>query len=217
MKATREISRFAWRCYRNESMAVRWLMRLRPRICPLEIVASAVPEGARVLDVGCGGGLLLAWLSSKHILGEGLGVDSSARAIAIARNCLSDKSLSFEVLAPSDPWPIGPFDVVTLVDVLHHVPRGQQRAFISRISGTAAQKVILKDLDPLPRWKRWMNALHDFIMTRRRVYPRRMVELVAWFEEDGFRVTRCERVDRLWYNHYVIEAQRDCAGDGGAS
>jgi len=59
-----------------------------------------------------------------------------------------------------------------------------------------------------------MNALHDFLMTGRRVYPRAMRDVVAWLEADGFRVTRAERVDRLWYSHYLVEAAR-AAPDGG--
>jgi hypothetical protein len=41
-----------------------------------------------------------------------------------------------------------------------------------------------------------------------------MRDVVAWLEADGFRVTRAERVDRLWYSHYLVEAAR-AAPDGG--
>ena len=60
-----------------------------------------------------------------------------------------------------------------------------------------------------------MNALHDFLMTRQRVNLRAMGEVAAWLAEDGFRVTRAERVDRLWYSHYLIVAERGAAS--GAS
>jgi 2-polyprenyl-3-methyl-5-hydroxy-6-metoxy-1,4-benzoquinol methylase len=201
-----QISRFAWAHYRGAPLSVRWLMRLRPRICPLEVVADAVPEGARVLDVGCGAGLLLAWLAEQDLVAAGTGVDTSERAVAIAGRANSDAGLSFVVRRPEEPWPDGPFDLVTAVDVLHHVPPGEQRRFVRRLAASGAPRVLLKDLDPRPRWKRWMNALHDLLMTRRRVHPRPMAEVARWLAEDGLRVTRAERVDRLWYSHYLVEA-----------
>ena len=205
----RDISRFAWRRYRKAPAAVRVLMTLRPLICPLEVVADAVPGGARVLDVGCGAGLLLHWLALRKALAEGTGFDTSPRAVAAATACVAaDEPLRFECLAPDSPWPAGPFDVVTVVDVLHHVPPDRQRAFIGRLRQTGARCVVVKDVDRRPRWKAWANALHDLLMTRRRVYPRAMAEVAAWLSEDGFRVTRAERLDRLCYAHYLIVAER---------
>ncbi len=205
---SRQISRFAWRHYCDASLSIRWLTRLRPAICPLEVVAESVPVGARVLDVGCGAGLLLSWLVESRSLASGVGIDLSQRAIEIAKSATSDSRLRFEVRRTQEPWPVGPFDVVTLVDVLHHVEPNRQRAFVKRIGEINPKRVILKDLDPRPRWKAWMNALHDFLMTRRRVYPRKMTEVAAWLAEDGFNVVRVERLDRLWYSHYLIEATR---------
>jgi cyclopropane fatty-acyl-phospholipid synthase-like methyltransferase len=184
-------------------------MTVRPLICPLDVAAEAVPQGARALDVGCGAGLFLQWLAHERGLASGTGVDLSPEAIAAASGCVAPNvPLRFEWHGSEDPWPTGLFDAVTLVDVLHHVPREEQRAFIGRLRQTGARLAIVKDVDPRPRWKRWMNALHDFLMTRRGVYPRAMAEVRAWLEEDGFRVTRAERVDRLWYSHYLIVAER---------
>lgn len=212
--AAREIGRFAWKRYRGLPLSVRLLMRFRPRICPLDVVADAVPRGSRVLDIGCGAGLLLGWLAEAYGTG-GVGVDTSARAVEMARTSVrAGEDLRFECHSPDAPWPSGPFDVITVVDVLHHVPPADQRAFVGRLAASGVPRVLLKDLDPRPRWKAWMNALHDFLMTGKRVYPRAMRDVVAWLEADGFRVTRAERVDRLWYSHYLVEAAR-AAPDGG--
>jgi 2-polyprenyl-3-methyl-5-hydroxy-6-metoxy-1,4-benzoquinol methylase len=206
----------AWRHYAGAPRLVRILMTLRPRICPLDVLAEAVPERARVLDVGCGAGVFLEWLARSRALAEGVGVDMSAPAIATARACAEAGSpLRFEVCGAGDAWPAGPFDMVTLVDVLHHVPREEQRAFIGRLRPMRTDRVLVKDIDPRPRWKAWMNALHDFLMTRQRVNLRAMPEVVAWLREDGFRIMRAERVDRLWYGHYLIVAERAAAS--GAS
>ena len=41
--------------------------------------------------------------------------------------------LRFEHLPVSAPWPRGPFDVMSVVDVMHHVPLDQRRALIGLV------------------------------------------------------------------------------------
>lgn len=58
-------------------------MTLRP---DLAAVADAVPQGARVLDIGCGDGALLAYLrDGKGVEGRGIDVSSANVASAVAR------------------------------------------------------------------------------------------------------------------------------------
>ena len=81
-------------------------------------------EGARVLDVGCGGGLL-----SEALAREGAqvtGIDLGAAVLEVARMHLHESGLSVdyretsaEALAAEAP---GRFDVVTCMEVLEHVP-----------------------------------------------------------------------------------------------
>ncbi len=209
MTGARDISRLAWSHYCGAPLSIRLLMTLRPRICPLDVVAEAVPRQSRVLDVGCGAGLLLHWLASARGLAGGVGVDTSPKMIAAAAADVAEAGvLRFECQGPEEPWPAGPFDVVTVVNVLHHVPAAGQRAFIGRLAAGGAGLAIVKDIDTWPRWKVWMNALHDLVMTRRWVHVRSMAEVRIWLEEDGWRVIRADRVDRLWYSHYLIVAER---------
>ena len=50
----------------------------------LELIASLVPTGARVLDVGCGDGTLLATLrEEKHV--DGRGIDCRGRLAEASR------------------------------------------------------------------------------------------------------------------------------------
>ena len=81
-------------------------------------------EGARVLDVGCGGGLL-----SEALAREGAqvtGIDLGSAVLEVARMHLHESGLSVdyretsaEALAAEAP---GRFDVVTCMEVLEHVP-----------------------------------------------------------------------------------------------
>ena len=81
-------------------------------------------EAARVLDIGCGGGLLCEAL---HALGARVtGIDlapamlESARLHAAERGVAIDyRLLSAEALAAAEP---GSFDVVTCMEMIEHVP-----------------------------------------------------------------------------------------------
>lgn len=91
----------------------------------LQYVSSRVPlAGARVLDVGCGGGLL-----SEALAGSGAhvtGLDIAPAVLAVARLHLLESGLevdyvesTVESLADRSP---ARFDVVTCMEMLEHVP-----------------------------------------------------------------------------------------------
>jgi SAM-dependent methyltransferase len=85
------------------------------------VLRVRVPEGLRILDLGCGVGDLLAGLKPSY----GVGVDVSARAVEEARQRHRDPSLRFVQGDMADPAVLaatgGPFDVVLLVNVVTHL------------------------------------------------------------------------------------------------
>jgi SAM-dependent methyltransferase len=80
-----------------------------------------VPEGLRVLDLGCGAGHLLASLRPS----EGVGIDVSSPAVRDARERHGGGALRFLEGDVSDPAVLrragGPFDVILLVNVVTHL------------------------------------------------------------------------------------------------
>jgi 2-polyprenyl-6-hydroxyphenyl methylase/3-demethylubiquinone-9 3-methyltransferase len=84
----------------------------------------AALTGARVLDVGCGGGLLSEGLTERGA--RVLGIDMAAENIAVATAHAGDRGLSVEYrcidvehVAADAPER---FDVVTCLEMLEHVP-----------------------------------------------------------------------------------------------
>ena len=52
----------------------------------LEIIQEWIPAGSRVLDLGCGNGELLAWLTEhKHVAGYGLEIDADNIAQCVSK------------------------------------------------------------------------------------------------------------------------------------
>lgn len=89
------------------------------------IDAQARLAGKRVLDVGCGGGILADSMARKgaHVVG----IDLASKALRVARlhaleastPTIDYREISAEALAAEEP---ASFDVVTCMEMLEHVP-----------------------------------------------------------------------------------------------
>jgi O-antigen biosynthesis protein len=81
---------------------------------------ALVPTGARVLDVGCGSGILGEALKQKKQCTV-VGVDSDPDAVAIAKSRLDDaRSVDLEHAGWSDQLSLSAFDAIIFGDVLEH-------------------------------------------------------------------------------------------------
>jgi len=91
---------------------------LRP---DLAAVAASVPAGARVLDIGCGDGQLLAWLrDTQGVDGRGIELDASDVAAAVGRGLAVVQGDADTDLAD---YPDAAFDVVILSNTLQAMQR----------------------------------------------------------------------------------------------
>ena len=71
--------------YRGETLLTRFMQYGRPFISPFHTLLPLFPEGSRVLDVGCGRGLMLLLLAQYERLAEGVGFDIEAGVIHAAQ------------------------------------------------------------------------------------------------------------------------------------
>jgi 2-polyprenyl-3-methyl-5-hydroxy-6-metoxy-1,4-benzoquinol methylase len=87
--------------------------------------APFIPDGSRVLDIGCHDGALFRQLASR--LGAGVGVDPLADdTVALGAEFRLVRGAFPDALPGGDL-----FDVVTCLAVLEHVPASEQRAFVA--------------------------------------------------------------------------------------
>jgi len=142
----------------------------------LEIIAGLVPAGARVLDLGCGGGELLAWLQQhKGCSGYGIEIDDAnvqtcvRRGVNVIQLNLEEGLALFEDRS---------FDVVLQVDTLQHLRNTErmlrETARVGRIGIVA-----------FPNFAHWPNRLHVLggRMPVTRVLP------YQWYDTPNIRVS----------------------------
>lgn len=210
-------SRLAAQLYRGGSPLFRLHQSLRPYVAAFASVLQSVPAGSRVMDIGCGAGLLLNLLAARCHIAEGFGFDASGKAIAAAdaarRGAGLDPSLRFERRDAGSGLPDGQWSVVTLIDVMHHIPKDQQRHLIQALTShvTPGGRLIIRDPVRHPLWRNLANMLHDIVFARQIVHARDPEEIEAWLADSGLTLVRKSRADALWYGYWLLVYDRSPA------
>lgn len=210
------VARAARELYANASGPARLLMSLRPRICPFHRLIEQTPYGSSVLDIGCGSGLFLNLLTASGRLSTGVGFDPSERALRAARAGSPD-GCAIEFIAGdvrSADWPAGTWDVVSLIDVLHHLPENRQADAVREAATRVAPggRLIVKDMSRRAHLRRWMNRLHDAVMTMQWIREPDMGLVADVAARGGLREILSERIDMLWYAHELRIFERPRVG-----
>jgi SAM-dependent methyltransferase len=106
-----------------EQVMGRWSRRL----APLFIDFAGSGAGERVLDVGCGTGVLTSALAASSQADEIQGIDLSEPYIELARHDNRDPRITYSIGDACElPFPAGHFDRVLSMLVLHFVPEPQR-------------------------------------------------------------------------------------------
>ncbi len=214
MNTVSSVASRAKRLYSGNRGVSPLLQTLRPYICPFELILPLVPRGSRVLDAGCGAGLFLGLLADSGQITHGLGFDSSHSAISLAQrmtaNLPDSTDISFQRLDATAEWPGGTYDVVTLVDVLHHVPPAFQLAVLSRaIERVRVGGLLLyKDMATRPRWMALCNRAHDLLAAREWIHYLPMSTVERHMAANGMSQVVSSSASRFCYAHEWALFQR---------
>lgn len=189
---------------------------LRPKICPFEDVLSEIPENASIFDIGCGSGFFLFLCARVRAAHNLSGVDPNSGLIKMATSVLSKntpQNTAVSLVASSNmaDWPTEQFDIVSMVDVLHHIPKPLKRAFISAAMQRVKPggKFIYKDMAHKPFIYATGNRLHDLVLARDWISYLPMSDVRAEMQNAGFRMSDVHTRRMLWYAHEMTIGHRD--------
>lgn len=119
------------------------------------IVADMIPSGARVLDVGCGSGLLGRMFADKcHAEVVGIEPDPVRAERAMARGL----EVHVGYLTPDIIPEIGSFDIVLFADVLEHLPNPQALLLVSR-GALKQQGAVIVSVPNVAHWSVRLSLL----------------------------------------------------------
>jgi SAM-dependent methyltransferase len=191
----------------------RFFNAYRPNICPFEALLDAVPNASEVFDIGCGTGLFLYILRAEGKLSKGIGVDIDEDRLSKGRGALGRvdaTNIDLQCVLDFANWPSDHFDVVSMIDVLHHCPPAIQRTFFEAACDRVRPggRLIYKDMCRSPLWMAWANRLHDLLMARQWIHYVPINDVEEWSAARGFRVIVAERINMYAYGHERVVLER---------
>ncbi|MHB8242449.1 MAG: class I SAM-dependent methyltransferase [Solirubrobacteraceae bacterium] len=155
-----------------------WWYRGRRTVLDVVIAGLGLPEGARILDAGCGSGRNMVELARY---GSVTGIELSETSVALARNRNAGEVVAGSVLEM--PFADESFDLVVSLDVIEHLE--DDLGALRELRRTVAPGGSL--LVTVPAYQ-WLWSGHDEINHHHRRYTRRSLQRVA--EQAGWQQAR---------------------------
>jgi cyclopropane fatty-acyl-phospholipid synthase-like methyltransferase len=171
---------------------------------------GVIPDGARLLDLGCGQAILLALLvaardaaragawpsgwAAPPVVSSLRGIELDAAEVRRARIALGSEAIVDELDLRDSKLP--PSDVIALIDVIHYVKPADQERLLASVAAALDRGglLLLRVCDAADRLRTFLTRAGDRVgtITKRgsvgRLYLRSAAEWIARLEALGFSV-----------------------------
>jgi 2-polyprenyl-6-hydroxyphenyl methylase/3-demethylubiquinone-9 3-methyltransferase len=141
--------------YKPLSFWESFYLRTRWRLCPFQLVEAYIPKAGRILDFGCGYGMLSNYLALTSPDREVLGIDLNAGRIRAAiRSVKNRKNIEFRC-GDVRELKLTSFSAVVMTDVLHHMDDRSVSLLLTRVRECLHREgtLLILDVDSRPLWK----------------------------------------------------------------
>ena len=213
-------SKLVWELYKPIPAYTRFKYTARIAACPLTPIISAIGPGAKTLDFGCGIGLIMNTLVAMGRVTQAVGCDLRQADIEFAVQALNQlrtntpnvsQDIEYRHIHDMTEIPQGPFDVVLLIDVMHHVQKSQKRACFNAAAARVRPggRLIYKDMCDRPLWRAWANKASDFLSTGDIVSYVPIEHVDAWGIDCGLKNVHRHDFSKFVYGHEMIVFERE--------
>lgn len=159
---------------------------LRAVILPLAEIDKLIPQKGKILDLGCGEGIIakhLANISTRKVIG----IDNDQKRLPKSQK----SNLSF-VLSDIRSYDLNSPDAVIISDVLHHLNLKDQKKFLTKIAKKLKKDgvLLLKEIDTNEFIRSRLSRFWDLVLyPQDKVHYHTSHSLKAYLESLGFIVT----------------------------
>jgi SAM-dependent methyltransferase len=190
-------------------------IRYRPYICPFDFIIKTASESESVFDIGCGNGQLIFLIDAfsgkkKYLKGIEISDKLVEQAIRIYKENPFHINIKFEKYdGKTLPDDMKEYDLVTMIDVLHHIPADLQEDILRQVFSKmkSGARFLLKDIDA-DSLLVFFNKAHDLILSGEIGKERSANRVKSILEKTGFRIINCFKQRTLWYPHYFILCEK---------
>ena len=196
----------------ERSYAIIRFLILRVKL--LAVMDLLLPAKGRILDVGCGFGLWTAYFGQVAPERQILGVDRSEKRVEMARQVVARVGVhaSFQAADIREAHTEGLFDAAYVLDVLHHIPRADQKSVLLKLRELLAPGgvLLIKDITTEPWYGLKFTEILDRVMVGfdEELAYRHHREWQTLLEEMGFSVRTVRVPDILPYPHVILVAHK---------
>ena len=186
----------------------RLMVKYRPHICPFPKILEHIPEGASVLDIGSGTGLLLYLCGStkkpERIASMDINAELAGKVQAILKREFPDVKVNlYGDLASIEADET--YDAVTMIDVMHHVPVDGQLKFLREAASKVAPGgvFVYKDMcDSL--FFGTANRIHDLAVSQEWARYLPIESAADTLANLGFTKIEMSVQTMYWYRHETL-------------
>lgn len=138
-----------------------WLFRKR-----WITIIDQLPDSGRIVDVGCGYGLLIVYASQFKQNATFVGIDTNEQRINLAQKQFADAAHTSFFHQDTRNFTFNKADTIVMLDVLHHIPYKDHISLFKKIAddvGTQG-RLIIADIKKSSGWRYWASYLSDVIL-----------------------------------------------------
>jgi len=183
----------------------------RPYNCPFNDIMNLIPDNSSVFDIGCGNGQFLFLLEHFCNISKIMGIEVSENLVDVCNHQILNQKITKMKVVKYDgknlPNDFSEYNVITLIDVFHHVPKNMQFQLLKNIFGAMKKKdiFIMKDIDA-DSCLVYFNKLNDILLSKQFGNEMSGKKLTSFLLELGFEITFFRKIRTLVYPHYIISA-----------
>ncbi len=204
-----------YRLYDGLDPRERWHVKLRWRLCPFLQIAGFIPEAGRIVDIGCGRGMLANYLALTGPGRRVTGIDKQERRIKTAQATIEGReNIEFRFQDARD-LQSEEFDVIIISDMLHHLVYPDQEKLLRHSFEVLPPGglLLLEDVGRRPAWKWIAHYLIDRSLNcGRKQHFRREEEWSGLLERLGFSVESYPAHKGIPLSDFILRCKKNDQG-----
>lgn len=198
--------------YKKAGHDLRWYAYIQWLIFPFGVIDDYVSKDGRILNIGCGYGVLDNYLLLKSKKRTLVGVDFSERRIRVATASKGNRQgIDFYC---SDIWnfPMRDYTEIIMTNFLHHINYDEQERLIKKcfLSLQKGGRLIIKELGDKPKWKCFLSytiaekTLYPFD----KIYYNKVLDLKRRLCNLGFKTEIIPMHKKSPFSHYLFISEK---------